>query len=102
MSPVSRHRDADFEIREDEAGDLLSVLEQQLIRRRFGGAVRLEVASTMPPEMVAQLSGALRLTPDDVYSIDGPLNLPDLMMLYDLAAARPERQGITGDGPVEF
>ncbi len=77
-------RDADFEIREDEAGDLLSVLEQQLIRRRFGGAVRLEVASTMPPEMVAQLSSALRLTPDDVYSIDGPLNLPDLMMLYDL------------------
>jgi polyphosphate kinase len=77
-------RDADFEIREDEAGDLLSVLEQQLIRRRFGGAVRLEVASTMPPEMVAQLSEALRLTLDDVYSIDGPLNLPDLMMLYDL------------------
>ena len=77
-------RDADFEIREDEAGDLLQVLEQQLIRRRFGGAVRLEVASDMPPEMVAQLTGALKLTSDDVYSVDGPLNLPDLMMLYDL------------------
>ena len=77
-------RDADFEIREDEAGDLLNVLEQQLNRRRFGGAVRLEVAGGMPADMVERLTRSIRLVEEDVYVVDGPLNIPDLMMLYDL------------------
>jgi polyphosphate kinase len=77
-------RDADFEIREDEAGDLLRVMQQHLRRRRFGAAVRLEVSSTMPGEMVEHLTGSLDLTPQDVYTIGGPLNIPDLMQLYGL------------------
>ncbi len=77
-------RDADLEIREDEAGDLLRMVEQQLRRRRFGDAVRLEVAATMPAEMTQYLTTSLELTPDDVYTIDGPLNIPDLMRLYGL------------------
>jgi polyphosphate kinase len=82
-------RDADIEIREDEANDLLRVLEQELRRRRrFGSVVRLEVAATMPPDMVAYLTNSLDLTSDDVYAIDGPLNVPDLMALYKLD--RPE------------
>ncbi|MFL6216372.1 MAG: polyphosphate kinase 1 [Blastocatellia bacterium] len=82
-------RDADIEIREDEANDLLRVLEQELRRRRrFGSIVRLEVAATMPPDMVAYLTNSLDLTSDDVYAIDGPLNVPDLMALYKLD--RPE------------
>jgi polyphosphate kinase len=77
-------RDADIEIREDEAGDLLQTMERELRKRRFGHSVRLEVSSTMPGEMVRYLASSIGLTADDVYTIDGPLNAPDLMALYDL------------------
>jgi polyphosphate kinase len=75
-------RDADIEIREDEANDLLRVMEQELRKRRFGTAVRLEVASTMPQEMVRYLESSLGLSSDDTYTIEGPLNVPDLMVIY--------------------
>jgi polyphosphate kinase 1 len=81
-------RDADFEIKEDEASDLLRTMQQHVRRMRFGDAVRLEVAATMPKEMVTSLAESLELTADDVYVIDGPFNIPDLMQLYDLD--RPE------------
>jgi polyphosphate kinase len=77
-------RDADIEIREDEAQDLLRVLQQQLRRRRFGTPVRLEISAGMPKEMVTYLTDSLGLSPDDVYIVDGPLNLQDFMSLYDL------------------
>ncbi len=77
-------RDADFEIREDEAGDLLRTMQQHLRRRRFGTAVRLEVSETMPAGMVEHLTGSLDLTPQNVYTVEGPLNIPDLMQLYGL------------------
>ncbi len=81
-------RDADIEIREDEANDLLQTMEEQLRKRRFGTAVRLEVSSTMPGEMMRYLATNLNLTADDVYVIDGPLSVPDLMDLY--GSNRPE------------
>ena len=81
-------RDADHDIKEDEASDLLRTMQQHVRSLRFGDAVRLEVAADMPAEMVSYLTEALKLTPDDVYSVDGPFNLPDLMQLYDLD--RPE------------
>jgi polyphosphate kinase len=77
-------RDADVEIREDEANDLIGAMENNLRRRRFGAAVRLEVAVKMPDKMVRYLTESLHLTNQDVYAIDGPLNLPDLMTLYDV------------------
>ena len=77
-------RDADFEIKEDEASDLLRTMQKHVRRMRFGDAVRLEVAANMPREMVSSLTKSLELGPEDVYSIDGPFNIPDLMQLYDL------------------
>jgi polyphosphate kinase len=77
-------RDADIEIREDEADDLLRALEQGLRRRRFGTPVRLEVAASMPQEMVAYLTHALGLTANDVYRVEGPANASDLSLLCDL------------------
>ena len=77
-------RDADHDIKEDEASDLLRTMQQHVRQLRFGDAVRLEVAADMPEEMVAYLTEALELTKDDVYAVDGPFNLPDLMQLYDL------------------
>ena len=81
-------RDADFEIKEDEASDLLRTMQKHVRRMRFGDAARLEVAAAMPKEMVALLTKSLELTAEDVYHIDGPFNIPDLMQLYDLD--RPE------------
>ena len=81
-------RDADFEIKEDEAGDLLRTMQQHVRQMRFGEAVRLEVAATMPADMVSYLTKSLGLSTEDVYVINGPLNIPDLMQLYELD--RPE------------
>lgn len=81
-------RDADIELREQEAEDLLEMMEQNLRERRLGQPVRLEVESTMPGEMVRYLTESLELTEEDVYPIDGPLNVCDLMTLYKLD--RPE------------
>jgi len=77
-------RDADIEVREDKAADLLKAIEQTLRKRRFGSAVRLEVSQTMPNEMVRYLTKELELTPEDVYVIDGPLRVNDLMKLERL------------------
>jgi polyphosphate kinase len=77
-------RDADIDVRDDEAEDLLSALELKLRRRRFGTPVRLEVAATMPREMVEYLSESLGIEADDVYQVDGPLNISDLSLLCDL------------------
>jgi polyphosphate kinase len=84
LHPFRVTRDADIEIREDEANDLLKAVEREVRKRRFGTAVRLEVAASMPGEMVRHLASRLKLGADDVYTIDGPLNMPDLMALYKL------------------
>ncbi|MBS1787890.1 MAG: polyphosphate kinase 1 [Acidobacteria bacterium] len=82
--PFRITRDADLELVEDEAGDLLKTVEQQLRQRRFGFYVRLEVSSGMSPEMVKSLRQWMELEEHDVYTFDGPLNIPDLMSLYKL------------------
>ncbi|MGH9767582.1 MAG: RNA degradosome polyphosphate kinase, partial [Blastocatellia bacterium] len=82
--PFRITRDADIEIEEDEAGDLLKYVEQQVRNRRFGFGVRLEVAAGMSPYMVKLLRHSLELEEQDVYTIDGLLNIPDLMTLYKL------------------
>jgi polyphosphate kinase len=84
VQPFRITRDADIEIEEDEAEDLLQSVQQTLRQRRFGFGVRLEVASAMSSPMVDLLRRSLQLENHDVYSIDGPLNIPDLMALYKL------------------
>jgi len=75
-------RDADIGLREDEAEDLLQMMELNLKQRRFGDVVRLEVSKTMPREMVDYLMESLEIVPDDIYEIDGPINIDDFMELY--------------------
>ncbi len=77
-------RDADLDIREDEAEDLLRALERELRKRRFGAPVRLEVETAMPWEMVEYLTQELDLGPEDVYRVDSPLNISDLLTLCNL------------------
>ena len=77
-------RDADVEIRDDKAADLLDRIKESLRERRFGQPVRLEVSATMPKEMVRYLTDSLRIEPEDVYVLDGILGVTDLMQLYSL------------------
>jgi polyphosphate kinase len=77
-------RDADVEIRDDKASDLLGRIKESLRERRFGNVVRLEVSATMPEGMVGYLTNSLRIEPDDVYVNAGILGIGDLMQLYDL------------------
>ncbi len=77
-------RDADVELRDDQAADLLGRIKESLRERRFGNAVRLEVAETMPQMMVQYLTDALGIESDDVYVMGGILGVGDLMQLYKL------------------
>jgi len=77
-------RDADIDVREDEAEDLLRALQQELRKRRFGAPVRLEISTGMPDGMAGYLMESIGVEPDDVYVVDGPLNIQDLNELYEL------------------
>ena len=77
-------RDTDINIQEDEADDLLSVIEENIRLRRFGSVVRLEVESKMPDFMLETLMENLLIKKEDVHIIDGPLGLSDIISLYDL------------------
>jgi polyphosphate kinase len=76
-------RDADFEV-SDEADDLLEAVELELRRRRFGGTVRVEVSESMSEEMLAQLRSGLGVDDDQIYPVDGLLDLADLDEIADL------------------
>jgi polyphosphate kinase len=78
-------RDADFEIAEDEAEDLLTEIAEHLKIIRWGSAaVRLEISSRMEKEMIEFLKNSLELQDDDIYIHDRPLNLPDFMQMMKL------------------
>ncbi len=77
-------RDTDLEIQEDEADDLLQMIEENIKQRKFGSVVRLEVEKQMPEYMTETLIENLEITRDDVHIIDGKLGLSDINMLYDL------------------
>ena len=77
-------RDADIEIREEEADDLLRTLQREIRQRRFGSPVRLEISVEMPDVLRKYLTESLNLVAEDVYAVEGPLGIQDLMALYDL------------------
>ncbi len=98
-SPFRITRDADIEIEEDEAADLLKSVEQQLRQRRFGFGVRLEVDAGMSAKMVALLRNSMEIEDREVYTIDGPLHIPDLMTLYRLDLPELKDQPFTATTP---
>ncbi len=85
-------RDADFEIREDEAGDLLRSIAENVRRRRFGAAIRLEVEARCPENVRVLLREELELEADDVYDAPGPLAVADFLALCKLD--RPDLKDI--------
>ena len=93
--PFRVTRDADLEIQEDEASDLLQTVEQGLRRRQFGDVARLEVTTAMPTRVRELLIENLLVDPVDVYALPGPLGLSDLMQDLEAGPARP--QGLPAD-----
>jgi polyphosphate kinase len=76
-------RDADFDV-SDEADDLLEAVESELRRRRFGDAVRVEVSSSMSDAMVQRVKDGLGVSSEQIYAVDGMLDLADLSRIADL------------------
>ena len=84
-------RNADLALEEDEADDLLLAIEEELQRRRFGEAVRLEIERTMPESMRSVLLEGIGVTEDQVYTVSGMLDLTGLGVIADLN--RPDLHG---------
>jgi len=82
--PFRVTRDADFEIEEDEASDLLSAMQEIVEQRHFGSVIRLEIDERMPDRIRDILVGNLRLQSFQVYGVSGPLGLSDLMELVSI------------------
>jgi len=77
-------RDSELFVDEEEVDDLLRALEGELPARRFGDAVRIEVADDCPSEMISFLSAQFNLSTDDIYQVHGPVNLSRLQTLHEL------------------
>lgn len=77
-------RNSDLFVDEEEVDDLLRALEGELPSRRYGDAVRLEVAQDCPEELEAFLMAQFHLSADDLYRCNGPVNLMRLATVPDL------------------
>ena len=93
-------RNSELFVDDEEVDDLLIALEGELPSRRFNDAVRLEVADNCPAELSAFLLQQFELDEDDLYKVNGPVNLNRLMAIYDLVD-KPELTfaGFTPDLP---
>jgi len=82
--PFRVTRDADFDIQEDEASDLLSTVEESVGMRHFGSAVRLEIDDQVPDSVRRILVENLGLQPYQVYAVNAPIGLANLMELTSI------------------
>lgn len=82
--PYRIMRNADFSIEEDEAADLLIEIERQLKKRQWGQAIRLEVEAGMDKRLLKKLRQELKIKEEDIFKINGPLDLTFLMKLSGL------------------
>ncbi|MBQ7562444.1 MAG: RNA degradosome polyphosphate kinase [Lachnospiraceae bacterium] len=84
-TPFRIMRNADLTIDEDEVEDLLEEIERQIKKRQFGEVIRLEVADDIDKRMLKILYRELNCRDDEVYRIQGPLDLTFLMKVYGLS-----------------
>ncbi|WP_170254260.1 RNA degradosome polyphosphate kinase [Nocardioides szechwanensis] len=78
-------RNEDLEVEEDDAENLLAALEKELLRRRFGPPVRLEVEESIAPAVLELLISELGVSQDEVFKLPGPLDLRGLHGIADLS-----------------
>jgi len=82
--PFRVTRDADPEIEEDEASDLLSAIQESVRERQFGSAIRLEIDSSMPDQVRDILQTNLDVASYQIFVVDGPIGLSDSMELMGI------------------
>ena len=98
-------RNEDLEVEEDDAENLLTAMEEELLRRRFGPVVRLEVEDTISEFVLDFLVEKLEITADDVIALPAPLDLTLCNVLHDLEIAHlkyPRYVPVTAAGLAEF
>ena len=78
-------RNADFDLDEEEAEDLLEEMRKQLRQRRRGEVIRLEIEEKADKELIKILKEELEVSDEDIYEIGGPLDLTFLMKLYGIS-----------------
>ncbi|MFH5821818.1 RNA degradosome polyphosphate kinase [Georgenia sp. AZ-5] len=97
-------RNEDVEVEEDDAENLLKALEKELVRRRFGPAVRLEVAEGISEHVLDLLKRELGVAEQDVFHLPAPLDLTGLNVIHDLdrpALKYPKFVPVTAQGLAE-
>ena len=81
-------RNEDIDVEEDDAENLLNAMEKELLRRRFGPPIRLEITDTTSPFLSQLLADQLRVSADEVYRLPAPL---DATVLFELGGIdRPD------------
>jgi len=88
-------RNADLELEEEEAADLLTLIEEEVKKRRLGILVRLEIDSKMPDKLLQFLVNILEVEPNEIYKVNGPLNLGDMMAMYKIDKRGLKYEGFT-------
>lgn len=82
--PYRIMRNADLTIDEDEAADLLKEIQKQLKKRQWGEVIRLEIEDKMDEKLLKILKKEFDVKSDDIYTINGPLDLTFLMKMYGM------------------
>ena len=77
-------RNSDLYVDEEEVDNIMRAIEGELAANRYGAAVRLEVAHNCPDELTQFLLGVFEIDNDDLYRVDGPVNLNRLLAIYDM------------------
>lgn len=85
-------RDAELDIEEEEADDLISALQEELRKQKFGAVVRMEIAQDVPPEIRKKLIEQLSITETDVYDVPSLIGLGDLMAIAFLPMSEYQDQ----------
>jgi polyphosphate kinase len=88
-------RNADLELEEEEADDLLTLIEEEVKKRRLGIIVRFEVEDKIPDDIFNLLVNDLAIAKNEIYRLSGPLNLGDLMYLYNIDNRNLKYEGYT-------
>ena len=94
-------RDADIEIEEDEAGDLLKTIEKGIRSRRYGKVVRLDITPAMPVPVRKILMKNLGVAERNVYEIDGALGFGSLMELLKIERPELKDEPFVPHNPIE-
>ncbi|MBR3039670.1 MAG: RNA degradosome polyphosphate kinase [Lachnospiraceae bacterium] len=99
-SPFRIMRNADLSIDEDEAEDLLKEIEKQVKRRQWGKAIRLEVQDSIPKKLLKILTEELQIEDEDIFKIDGTVDLTVFMKVYGLEGFEEHKNGKFNPIPV--